>query len=360
MKLQRSAWAGLISLVVVVIFSLTMLGTPETPWQDIKKAPATTSADQIEAGQRIKHIYNLSLSAKTFNADGWLWLKWPENIQQKIETEKSPISQLVELLNPVENNGSSLEPEGNGPRRLPSGQHLQVFRFSGKFLDDYQGLHNFPFEKLELPITVEIRPYQFSMGQDGVTLAPRVSESEVMDDSIELNGYTLKGTRASSFIHDYATVFGEENSKRAGEYSLATFEVVYAANHWAAFYRLIMPWLAVMAILMLAPNIQDNLNDVRLAIPSTGLLTLVFLQQGATSKLPPLSYLTFLDKLNLFGFLAATTEFCMFVWSINLFSTATPSEKGRVVERIQRVGRTYQLAAIAGGFCLLMLGHSSN
>jgi len=44
----------------------------------------------------------------------------------------------------------------------------------------------------------------------------------------------------------------------------------------------------------------------------------------------------------------------------SLFSTAAPSEKGKVVERIQRVGRTYQLAAIAGGFSLLLLGHSSN
>ena len=50
----------------------------------------------------IKNIYNLSLKDKTFSADGWFWLKWPESIQQRIESDQIPITELVELVNQVE------------------------------------------------------------------------------------------------------------------------------------------------------------------------------------------------------------------------------------------------------------------
>ena len=36
---------------------------------------------------------------------------------------------------------------------------------------------------------------------------------------------------------------------------MATFEINYRTNGWAAFYRFVLPWLAVMVILLLAPNL---------------------------------------------------------------------------------------------------------
>ena len=360
MKLRRSWLAGLISLVVVMVFSLTFLGSDERHRAQLNRAPVVAPDRRIEVGMHIKTIYNLSLKDKTFNADGWFWLKWPERIQERIEADRIPIHQLVELVNQVESYDSNLEMDSNEPQRLEDGRYLQLFRFSSKFYDDQQNLRNFPFESLELPISLEIRPSQFSMGNQGVVLVPKLNAKELQGDSVHLNGYTLVGSQNTNAIHVYQTTFGDEDSARAGEFSQATFEMMYHTNGWSSFYRFVLPWMAVMVILMLAPNLEGNLNDLRLAIPSTALLTLVFLQEGAHSKLPPLDYLTHLDKLYLFGYLAATAEFCLFVWSTNLFSRASTDEQITVMARINRMDLTYQLCSIAGMLCLLLFGRAGN
>ena len=356
MQLKRSWLIGLVSLVAVAIFSVTMLGRQDAATPQLKPAPNVSAARQIEVGMHIKNIYNLSLKDKTFSADGWFWLKWPQSIQELISAGDIPLTDLVELVNQVEGFDSQLELDSNEPERLPGNRYLQVFRFSSKFYDDQQNLRNFPFETLELPIQVETRPSQFSMGSEGIVLVPRVNARELKGDSVNLNGYTVAGANASSAIHTYTTAFGEEGVDNAGDYSIATFEIDYRTNGWAAFYRYVLPWFAVMVILLLAPNLEGNLNDLRLAIPSTALLTLVFLQEGAHAELPPLDYLTYLDKLYLFGYLVATAEFWLFVWSTNLISRARDSEQDGVMARINRVDLTYQLTTIAGALCLLLLG----
>ena len=113
-----------------------------------------------------------------------------------------------------------------------------------------------------------------------------------------------------------------------------------------------------MVILLLTPNLEGNLNDLRLAIPSTALLTLVFLQGGAHADLPALDYLTFLDKLYLFGYFVATAEFWLFVWGSNLISRAPEAEHTQVMDRINRVDLIYQITTIAGCFIILLLGRS--
>ena len=275
-----------------------------------------------------------------------------------IAADQIPLTDLVELVNQVESYDAQLELDSNEPLALPGGRYLQLFRFSSKFYYNRQNLRNFPFESLELPIMLETRPSQFSMGSEGVVLVPKVSNAELKGDSVNLNGYAVEGATSSSAIHSYTTGFGEEGVANAGDYSMATFEINYRTNGWAAFYRFVLPWLAVMVILLLAPNLEGNLNDLRLAIPSTALLTLVFLQEGAHSVLPAIDYLTFLDKLYLFGYLVATAEFWLFVWCTNLISRAPEAEHTQVMDRINRVDLVYQITTITGALCLLILGRA--
>jgi hypothetical protein len=360
MKLKRSWLAGLIALMVVTLFSITTLGGPEEANPQLKPAPTVPAARQIEVGMHIKNIYNLSLKDKTFSADGWFWLKWPESIQQLIEADQIPTTELVELMNQVESYDAQLEPDSKEPQRLEGGRYLQLFRFSSKFYDDQQNLRQFPFETLELPINLEVRPSQFSMGAQRVVLVPKLRAGELQGDSVTLNGYSIQGATSTSTIHAYTTAFGEEGVANAGDYSMATFEIRYRTNGWAAFYRFVLPWLAVMVILLLAPNLEGNLNDLRLAIPSTALLTLVFLQESAHADLPALDYLTFLDKLYLFGYVVATAEFWLFVWGTNLISRAPEVEHVQVMQRINRVDLTYQVTTIVGCITILALGRGGS
>jgi hypothetical protein len=359
MQLKRSWLAGLISVVAVLIFSLSFVGKDEYQARKLQPPPVVSPDRQIEVGMHIQNIYNISLQDKTFNADGWYWLKWPESIQKTIETDEIPITQLVELVNQVESYDSYIEADGNKPKRLAKGGYLQAFRFSCRFYDDRQDLRGFPFVNLDLPITVELRPSEFSLGQLGVSLVPRLNVKELEGDSLNPNGYLLVGSRVSNAIHTYRADFGEGTVSNETKFSMVNYEILYSTNNWAAFYRFVLPWLAVMVIVVLTPNLEGNLSELRIAIPSTALLTLVFLQEGAHQHLPPLGYLSYLDKLYLFGYIAATTEFCLFVWSTNAFSRCSSDEQSKVMARINRIDLTYQLCAVTGMACLLLLGRSA-
>lgn len=356
MPSRRLLLAAAMGLVLTLIIGVTSLGDRPKADTQLKPAPAQLTAEQtLEVGMHIKNIYNHSLKDKTFKAEGWFWLKWPEAVQQLISSNAIALTELVELVNQVEGYDSTLELDSNAPIALSGGRYLQVYRFSSIFYDDQQNLRNFPFETLELPISLETRPSQFSMGSEAIVLKPVLKPGELLGESVSLNGYSVSGASTSTAIHTYTTSFGEELEQGAGDYSMVTFEVRYRTNGWAAFYRYVLPWLAVMMILLIAPNLDSQLNDLRLAIPSTALLTLVFLQEGAHADLPALDYLTYLDKLYLFGYLAATAQFCLFVWSTNLISRCGDAVQKQTIQRIERVDLVYQLTTLTGGLVLLLL-----
>jgi hypothetical protein len=75
-----------------------------------------------------------------------------------------------------------------------------------------------------------------------------------------------------------------------------------------------------MAVVFLAPSLEASLGELRLAIPSTALLTLVVMQQTYQAELPPLPYLTFLDIIYAYCYLIAIAQFVLFVWGINVLA----------------------------------------
>ena len=357
MPSRRALLAAAASLLMAISLSFALLRDDSHPALQLHNPPRQVPAERtMEVGMHIKNIYNLSLKDKTFSADGWFWLKWPDKIQELIESKEIALSELVEIVNQVDTYDSSIELDSNRPVDLPGGRHLQLYRFSGKFYDDQQSLRSFPFETLELPFSLELRPSPFSMGSAGIVLKPENNAKALLGDSTDLNGYSISGTRITSAIHHYTTTFGEEGVSEAGDYSMATFEIRYRTNGWSSFYRYLLPWLAVMVILLIAPNLEGHLNDLRLTIPSTALLTLVFLQEGAHAELPALDYLTYLDKLYLFGYVAATAQFCLFVWSTNLSSQGKAGNEQAVTQKINQADLIYQGCTLIGSLTILLLG----
>ena len=356
MRRIRPRLAALFGLFLAASMVLGLLRPPADPGAHLRPAQAAPAERTMQLGLHVKNIYNLSLQDKTFAAEGWFWLTWPASIQTLIERNNIPLTELVELVNQVEGWDQRLEMDTQQPVRQADGRYLQLYRFSAKFYDDQQALQTFPYEQLELPITIETRPPQFSMADGAVVLDPNQKPSEILGESVDLNGYDLHGIEVSEAIHVYPSSFGNGSQIHAGEYSQVNYNVLYHTNIWAAFYRYVLPWLAVMVILLLAPNLEGDLNELRLAIPSTALLTLVFLQEGAHGNLPPLDYLTYLDKLYLFGYLASTVEFWLFVWGSNLISRSEAGQQGAAMARINGVDRVYQLAVIGGAICLMGLG----
>jgi hypothetical protein len=352
-RVRRKLW-GLVGLMLALSLMLAVLGQAPEPGYRLRPAPAFTPDRTIQVGMRINNIYDLSLKDKTFTADGWYWLKWPESVQQVISRDRIPIANLVEFTNQVSRWDSLVELEGEQPTREPDGMYLQLYRFSSRFFDDQQSLAMFPFQKLELPITLELRPPQFSMAEAGILLQSTIAKPEILGDSAYLNGYTLQGVTVNQAIR-IGTDRGQ-GKLAAADYSLASYVVGYSSNGLSAFYTHIIPWLAVMMILLLAPNLEADQSDLRIAIPSSALLTLVFLMEGAHNVFPPLGYLTYLDKLYILGYTASALQFWLFVWSNNLYCRSSEDQRPRVKQLVNDADRFYQVSVMAAIAVMLTYG----
>jgi hypothetical protein len=357
-RIQRLAPRRLVLIAVflAISLSLSLLGPSPEPTQNLRPTPQTPAERTIETGLFVKNIYNLSLANRTFSADGWFWLLWPQTVQNILERNHIPITELAELPNDAQGFRQHLEPDTQEPEPQPDGRLLQVYRFSGTFYDETLALRNFPFLHLDLPITIEARPDQLSFAKEAIAIQNRQPTNNAVEHSLFLHGYEFQGVDVKRNIHFYPTSFGELDARRLGEYSQVTFNLNFRSNNWAAFNNFILPWTLVMATLILAPSLDGQLFAQRLAIPPTALLTLVFLQQGAHEGLPMLGYLTYLDKLYLFGFIASTIQLGLFVWGSNLINCANTDQRDGVNWRINGIDRAYQLATILGCLCILTLG----
>ncbi|MCX5956598.1 MAG: hypothetical protein NTW51_09380 [Cyanobacteria bacterium] len=301
----------------------------------------------IDTGMHIENIYQLSLKDKTFWADGWYWIKWRPEVQKIIEAEKIPLNQVLEFTNEIEATNMVLEPDTTEPVKLDDGRLYQLFRFSGHFFVNDLKLAGFPFYDMNLPITIETRPDSLSCHEGGPPCASLLPEKNMSNTLIgqfaDVNGYDMVGSLVKPFLHQYNTNFGIGNPSA---FPSIDYGIVYKTNFLSAFSQYILPLLVVIGIVIASPSLPGSLGDVRLAIPTTALLTLIFLQQSYRADLPPLSYTTFLDLLYIYAYLASIIFFFLFCWGTVYYNNASEGGELLAAQHINRIDWKFQLAAL--------------
>lgn len=74
----------------------------------------------------------------------------------------------------------------------------------------------------------------------------------------------------------------------------------------------------------------------------------MFLQLGTSADLPKLSYMSFIDQLYLFGYIASIVLFALFVWGSNAYSNLIESQREAVTRKINNIDTIYQSIVIGG------------
>jgi hypothetical protein len=93
------------------------------------------------------------------------------------------------------------------------------------------------------------------------------------------------------------------------------------------------------------------------AIPTTILLTLIFLQIGHMQELPPLVYVTFLDWPCIYAYIISTAFFVLFCWGSNVHANACAQGKEESgIRRIHQVDIPVQIIAFLGLVIMLATG----
>jgi len=161
---------------------------------------------------------------------------------------------------------------------------------------------------------METRPEAFSCyegGQPCTSLLPEANTPQTLiGQFVELNGHDIAGSLVKHFLHQYNATFGTSNN--LSTFPSVEYGIVYKTNVISSFGQHVLPLLVVLGIVIASPSLPGSLGDVRLVIPTTALLTLIFLQQSYRAELPPLSILPFLDILYIFAYLVSIGFFLLF------------------------------------------------
>ena len=345
---------GAIVALVALLLGVARPGAPVTradaPGDSLRPVVFDTPDRTVEVGLHIENIHQFSMRDKVYSVEGWYWLRWPEAIQRTIHVNRIPLTEIVEFTNVIEGTSPTVEKDSNQPEDVPGGGRYQLFRFSGRFYVDDLDLHKFPFETISLPVILELRPDALSCYEGGpvecVYLKPYDTDGETLvGQYAEINGFQQAGTHIAPFIHEYNTTFGKGPNSAFGR---VDFSVNYRTDALSAFTQHLLPVLIIMAFVLVSPSLPSSMGDVRLAIPATALLTLIFTQQTYRSELPSLSYLSFMDWLYAFAYLVSMSLFVLFCWDTARYARVSEDDQPATAARIDRVDTSFQVTAVAG------------
>lgn len=308
----------------------------------------------VEVGSYIENLHSLSLRLRIFNAEGFYWLEWSRAVQDLFDAQGITALQLVDLTNQVNSSSAQIQSDTPSPVARTGDRFYQLFRYSASFYIPSVDLRRSPFERLVLPVIFEVAPDTFARQQANVVLVhDKDSRNSQIGFYASINGYDIEEVRFISSHHSYGTDWGLDQGDL--DYSRLAAEVVMRSDLFSSFVTWILPLLIVMLIVLLAPSLAGELGDIRLAIPSTALLTLIFLQQSYKAELPALSYLTFLDYLYAYSYIVSLMLFVLFLWGTNIYAEAAGDDKSHALQRINNMDRIFQLSAFLGFFLIAIL-----
>ena len=108
------------SIVLVVFWRIENAHNPPRSSQELliplPEENAGKVSNSIEVGLLINNIYNFEAGQKTFDADGWVWLKWSPDIEKLMKAQDAHPQDLFYFFNQVDTYDSSIIPGDLAPK----------------------------------------------------------------------------------------------------------------------------------------------------------------------------------------------------------------------------------------------------
>jgi len=309
---------------------------------------------KVPVALRLEDLRALELSNKTFLAQGQVLLEWDAALNRRLQAEAIEPLRLLRFVNQVEAWNSHLEAVGP-PRPIAGGKRwAQALRFEGLFYVNDLDLRSAPFLRVSLPLILEVADDRLALEAGGVLLEPLRDARRLAGAGVEMAGFRFVGSGVESALHRTEDPF---NATSRRTFSRVVLRLNYRTDDLAAALRWILPLLLVMAVVLLAPSLDSDRDELSFGLPSAGLLTLVVLQEGYRAQVPSTPYLTFLDQLYTYSYAVAVAVFLLFVWAGNQRARATPEGAEAVLGRINRLCTVAQISALLG-YGVIVLGHA--
>jgi hypothetical protein len=314
----------------------------------VDAVPPAAGSDEVRVGVFMLNNYDLDMTVPMASSTGLLWLRWQEPFQKKLEAAKTTAADLLILPNQIQTWNGQVNVIDETPIRLADGDYYQRLRFDENFYVQHLGLEHYPFQRVHVPLMIQLNDASGDFTFDKLRLVPDRADSGV-GRFIDLNGFVMRGWNIAEFCTNYATDFGLSTARDSREHmsmSEIIFDVVYSRSALSSIWTLFQPLAIVMATVILSPSLSSRFWDIRIAIPATAILTMVFLQQGYRAELPQLPFLTFIDRIYVICYGICLACFWLYVWAANVLQAAAGEREDLVAQQIDRVDLRFQLISL--------------
>ena len=319
---------------------------PPSRWSTLRGSllsddEARTDQEELETAKNVVKVgiytnttSELELGIPSYAASGYVWLIWQEPLQQYLEAKNATIAERFSLINTLITDAPpQLEPVGREPERLEDGSYYQLFTFRGRYYVDKASFRHYPFMSVSLPLAIEIDDVDGGLSYSQLRLEPDIRNSG-MGLLAHIIGWINQGWSVAEYRHHYASNFGLGGQEQ--DYSLVLFETSFGTSSWASFWRLLLPLLVLMAMVLLVFKVRPDEQDARASIPVTVLLTLVFLQQSYRDELPALPFLTFIDQVYVVAYIVTLFAFVLVIWIGRRYAAMEILEEGPAREGLRQ------------------------
>jgi hypothetical protein len=280
--------------------------------EEVDQAALDVAPYRVQIGVYANTMSELNLSEPSFASSGYIWMIWNEPLERYMKTNGATIDQRFTLLNALITDAPpTLQPVASQAKRLADGSYYQQYTYRGRYLLDLASFRHYPFMSISLPLTIEADDVDGGLSYQNLRMEPDIRNSG-MGYNANILGWLNQGWSIAEYRHQYATNFGLGGGE--SDYSLVLFEISFGTSAWASFWRLLLPLVVLMAMVLLVFKLRPDEQDARASIPVTVLLTLVFLQQSYRSELPSLPFLTFLDQVYVVAYVVTLVAFVLVIW----------------------------------------------
>lgn len=300
---------------------------------------------KMQIGLFINNLHGVDHSLSTFSADGQIWGTWDDASQDRWkeliagqEVDKDlPISfdaASIHSPNALSEGDQSFVKKSIDPLSYPGGRYWQSGYFSSKFKMHQVDYRKFPFESIYLPIEVQTL---FPIQRLVLTTDQRDS---LVSDRVSLSGYRFVALKMKDMFYQAKTFWGHDMPDYwMGDdltYSHLQWELHFRRAVGPAFIRLFLPLASAMSAVIFSLLVSFKVSTQKIGIPASILLVLAVLQDRWHGSLPPgLKYLTYMDELFIFAYLATMVALLHSAYCVNRCYGASETIQAEIAVRMR-------------------------
>lgn len=281
--------------------------------------------DEVKAGAYLANVKKLDIQAGTWTADFYVWFVWRDGaldpsyeiVNGNHDFKDAPVVDTIEI-------------EGVGYRWL-------TYRISATLSCNFN-FRRYPLDVQTLTLALEDRVLNTSLLNYAV-----FTQECSLDSAVNISGWEIAEKFVNVENHRYSTSFGGFSND---VYSRLVFGIKIARPRFSSILKIMLPLTIILSLAFLAFALSPDKFSQRISLGISTVFTSVAFHINLSSALPPVSYLTLVDRVMI------STYFVLFMSLISTIYTTKCVDAGRMD---LAVAANRRLAAFVAAIALVLI-----